>query len=75
MFVCAATVVWMFDEKEIHDYILITEVQSYADAMEKIEKTYGDDIIKVELTIVNDENFIYLSEDAFKSYLEGEMSP
>lgn len=73
----AGAVVTCYDElneSTFTDHILISEVESYADAMNRIENYFGNTIESVEITLISEFSpFISVNSENFDSFLKGKL--
>lgn len=64
-YTAVAKVTWYFDNQKQTDYIGLTYVHNFTEAMQQIEEAYGDDLDTIELTL-RDETFIPLRESDYE---------
>lgn len=69
-FTAIAKVKWFFDEDSVVDYIAITNVANFTEAMQRVEASYEDDIESIHIEMI-DNNFCPLTEEMAKKIVEG----
>lgn len=69
--VCRITFIAEYTEeyKEETDYIILTDIDTYSDAVSKLEEYYGDDLISLTVTLFDGPIF-RMSKEIYDSLLE-----
>lgn len=68
--VAVARIAYLYtDDKTIlNEYIVLTNISSYMDAVRQIEEYYGNDLMEMEIRMDFDYPFFFLSEKEFKAW-------
>lgn len=71
-FTAIAKVRWYFDEALHEEYIAISNVRTFTEAMQRIENVYGEDLDSATVDLI-DNDFCPLTEEIYNALLKGEI--
>lgn len=73
-FIAVATVHWYCDSDDSNnvDHIILTEVESYVDAVSRIENYYGNDLESVDVTLLEGP-FVTMSGRYLDMFVTGQL--
>ena len=69
--VCRITFIAEYTEdyKEETDYVILTDIDTYSDAVSRLEEYYGNDLISLTITLLNGP-FFRISKEIYDSLIE-----
>ena len=72
-YIAVINIEWMFDDRQMSENIIITDVNNFTEAVAKVEKVYGNDLVQINNFTLLGGPFLKVSDKYLEKIMTGEI--